>query len=127
MNLTKKVLITDQEELLDMGLNCHVMKPPPKHTIKLECEILIDDIEKLANCGLITAEPSFKADITSEASKTRGQFHIKILKRRHIDAAKQLRADPSITIRRADKAASLVIIDTDEYLQKMDSILNDKT
>ena len=127
INLTQKVLTTDQDELLDMGLNCHVMKPPQKHAKKLECEILIDDIEKLVKRGLINTEPSFKTDITSEASKTRGQCNSKILQKRHIDAAKQLRADPSITIRRADKASSLVIIDTDEYLQKMDSILNDKT
>ncbi|XP_076049331.1 uncharacterized protein LOC143030008 [Oratosquilla oratoria] len=86
-NLTSKTLTTDQEELLNMGLNCHIMKPPSKYEKRLECEILIDD--------------------------------------RHIEAAKQLRSDPNITIRRADKTAAYVLIETDEYLQKLDQILGD--
>ncbi|XP_063887640.1 uncharacterized protein LOC135115080 [Scylla paramamosain] len=42
-----------------------------------------------------------------------------------MEAAKQLKADPDITIRRADKASTYVLIDTPEYLQKMDEILSD--
>ncbi|XP_076037031.1 uncharacterized protein LOC143022617 [Oratosquilla oratoria] len=47
------------------------------------------------------------------------------VRRRHIEAANQLRADPNITIRRADKTAAYVLIETDEYLQKLDQILGD--
>ncbi|XP_076057234.1 uncharacterized protein LOC143034771 [Oratosquilla oratoria] len=72
-----------------------------------------------------TVEPPFKTEVISEASKTRGNFKSKVLEKKHIEAAKELRADPNITIRRADKAATFVLIDTEEYLQKLDQILGD--
>ncbi len=42
INLTKKTLTADQEELLDMGLNCHIMSKPRKFRKRLECEILLE-------------------------------------------------------------------------------------
>ncbi|KAK3893648.1 hypothetical protein Pcinc_002561 [Petrolisthes cinctipes] len=48
-----------------------------------------------------------------------------ILKRSHVEAAKNLLADPDITVRRADKSASFVFMDTKEYYEKMDPILSD--
>ena len=125
INLTHKEISKDQEELLNMGLNCHIMSKPKKFQKRIECEILIDDIERLAKKGEVAAEPTYKQEILAEANKTRGNFNSNIIERRHIDAAKQLKADSSITIRRADKAATYVIIDTAEYHQKIDDILSD--
>ncbi|XP_076069748.1 uncharacterized protein LOC143041624 [Oratosquilla oratoria] len=42
-------------------------------------------------------------------------------------AAKQLKKDPDITIRKADKTAAYVLMNTSEYLDKMDTILSDET
>ena len=61
----------------------------------------------------------------TESTKARGHYNSSILEKRHVDAAKELRSDPNITIRRADKAAAYVLIDTSEYLDKIDSILSD--
>ena len=127
INLTNKEVTRDQEELLNMGLNCHTMSKPKKFQKRIECEILIDDIEKLTKKGEVITEPTFKQEILAEATKTRGSFNSNIIERRHIDAAKQLKADSSITIRRADKAATYVLIDTSEYLQKIDEILSDSS
>ena len=127
INLTNKTLTSAQEEILNMGLNCHIMSKPAKFQKRIECEVLIDDVEKLATQGKITIEPTFKQEITTEAAKTRGHFNSQVLRRTHIEAAKELRADPDITVRRADKTASYVIIETAEYLQKLDSILQDET
>ena len=110
INLTNKPLTPAQEEILNMGLNCHIMSKPTKFQKRIECEMLIGEVEKLATQGKVTVEPTFKQEITTEAAKTRGNFNSQVLKRNHIEAAKELRADPEITIRRADKTASYVII-----------------
>ncbi|XP_076041916.1 uncharacterized protein LOC143025791 [Oratosquilla oratoria] len=67
------------------------------------------DLHKLANDG------------------KRGNHNSRILKRRHKEAAKQLREDASITIRRADKAAIFVLIPTDEYTGKLETLLADES
>ncbi|XP_076030438.1 uncharacterized protein LOC143018738 [Oratosquilla oratoria] len=51
----------------------------------------------------------------------------KLINKRHLDAAKALREDPSITIRRADKADLYVLLPSSEYLEKIDSILKDES
>ncbi|KAG0701615.1 hypothetical protein GWK47_002903 [Chionoecetes opilio] len=110
-----------------MGLNCHMMSKPKKFQKRIECEVLIDDVEKLEKKGDVTIDPAFKQEIIAEASKTRGNYRSSIVERKHIDAAKELTSDPDITIRRADKAAAYVIINTSEYLNKIDDILSDTT
>ena len=87
-NLTDKSLTSDQEELLNFGLNCHIMKAPQKHCKRLECEILIDNVENLVRQNKVTVEPPFKTEVIAEASKRRGSFNSTILEKRHIEAAK---------------------------------------
>ena len=127
VNLTSKSLTSDQEELLNLGLNCHMLSKPRKFQKRTECEILLDDVERLVSKGDVTIESTFKQEVIAEASKTRGSHKSKIVEKRHIDAAKQLKSDLNITIRRADKAATFVIINTSEYHEKIDSILSDNT
>ncbi|XP_050704115.1 uncharacterized protein LOC126989586 [Eriocheir sinensis] len=103
------------------------MSKPRKFQKRLECEVLLDDAERLAKKGEITIEPTFKQEVIAEAGKTRGHYNSKIIESRHRDAAKQLKADHNITIRKADKAATYVIMETSEYLQKIDDILNETT
>ncbi|KAK3877377.1 hypothetical protein Pcinc_017910 [Petrolisthes cinctipes] len=81
----------------------------------------------LAKRGEVTVSPTFKQEITAEAYKTRGSYNSEIIEKRHIEAAKQLKADKNITIRKSDKAATYVIMDTSEYLTKLDTILGDET
>lgn len=50
----------------------------------------------------------------------------KITEKRHIEAAKQLKADPDTPVRNSDKAATFVLMITSEYLGKINAVLNDK-
>ena len=72
-------------------------------------------------------DEGIKEELLREARVQRGHHRSHLLKKRHRDAAKTLRQDSNITIRRADKAACFVIIPTDEYLTKIDNILSDET
>ncbi|MPD05719.1 hypothetical protein E2C01_101479 [Portunus trituberculatus] len=90
INLTSKQLTSDQEQLLNMELNCHILSRPRKFQKHTECEILLDDVNCLACRGEVTVEPTFKQAIIAEASKTKGSYNSIVIEKRHIEAAKLL-------------------------------------
>ncbi|KAK4315552.1 hypothetical protein Pmani_013243 [Petrolisthes manimaculis] len=91
---------------------------PRKFPKRVKCEILLEDVENFEKKGDVIigiVAPTFKQELVSEASKSRGSFNSNIIEKRHIEAAEQLMADPDTTIRRVDKASTYVLIITEEY------------
>ncbi|KAK3886976.1 hypothetical protein Pcinc_008858 [Petrolisthes cinctipes] len=80
VNLTNTTLTPDQQDLLNMGLNCHYMTKPKPHRKRLEMEILLDDIHQLEKNGKITTSTALQPTLLAEAAKTRGVYHSKLLK-----------------------------------------------
>ena len=70
-------------------------------------------------------DEGIREELQREARVERGHHRSSIIKRRHLNAAKNLKKDTSITVRRADKAACYVLIPTDEYNSKVNRILSD--
>ncbi|XP_076047378.1 uncharacterized protein LOC143028910 [Oratosquilla oratoria] len=106
--------------------NIKYPRPTKRHSKKrIECELLLDDVEELVERGEITMEPTFKHEVIAEAGKSRGNYRGSIIDQKHIRLAKYLVSDTEITIRKADKTASYVLMDTAEYLNKIDTILSD--
>ncbi|KAK3886674.1 hypothetical protein Pcinc_009191 [Petrolisthes cinctipes] len=101
------------------------MSKPKKHQKRVECEVLIDNVENLARKGEVTVKSTFKQEIVAKASKTRGHFNSSIINRRHNEAVKQLSSDDTINIRKAVKNATYVLMNTSEYFNKIDAILAD--
>ena len=120
-------LTQDQEELLNFGLNCHFNVKPRKHRKRIELEVLLDNIHSLEKAGKVTTTTDLQSHLITEASKERGPFRSSLVHQRHIEAAKQLKSNENIIIRRADKTAAFVIMRKEEYLNKMDNILSDTT
>ncbi|KAK3892260.1 hypothetical protein Pcinc_003881 [Petrolisthes cinctipes] len=79
VNLTNTTLTPDQQDLLNMGLNCHYMTKPKPHRKRLEMEILLDDIHQLEKNGKITTSTALQPTLLAEAAKTRGVYHSKLL------------------------------------------------
>ena len=128
INLSDVELSAAQEELLDLGLNCHILSKPRPHEKRLEIEVLLDDIQQLEKKKTITTTgPALQAELLAEAGKRRGHHKSSILRPELKEAAKQLRNNKDITVRRADKASAYVILPTEEYLQKLDVLLDDAT
>ena len=50
-----------------------------------------------------------------------------MLRREHVITIKNLKSDPSIVITRADKGNGAVVMDKQEYVDKMMTILSDET
>ena len=72
-------------------------------------------------------KPTLVQEILAESAKVRGKFTSDIVKKEHVKAAKDLKAMHDITIRKADKASAYVLIDTSEYLTKINTILSDES
>ena len=128
INLVPDLTLTDdQKDLLNLGLNCHYMSRTNPTRKRLELEVLLDDLHKLRQKGDVEVDPELPAALVAESAISRGSSRSGLIHRRHIDAAKALKENDNIIIRRADKASMFVILPKDEYLNKMDTILEDQS
>ena len=125
INLTDVNLTPNQKRLLNLGLNCHIQKKTSLHHKRMEIETLIEDIQELQKKRKITTSPNLIAELVAESGRQRGSTRSKLLDKDLVSAAKELRENENIIIRKADKTAVYVLMPRDEYLQKMETILND--
>ena len=129
LNLSSKSLTDDQKKLLNMGTNCHISSKFDPLQKSLELEQLYCSVMKLQEQGVATVNPAIRDQLRSENTKCR-KFNNNtkpIMTNALKNAAKELRNDPNIVVRKADKANIYVILDKNEYKQKLDSILRDES
>ena len=92
---------------------------------RLKVQVLLGDIHKLKDQGVMSASDYLRLLILAEAitkrDSTKSSFMTKELK----EAAKRLHKNQDITIRRADKTDTFILINTDEYRSKLNTILSD--
>ena len=126
VNLSNVTLTDDQKELLNLGLNyaysprfCALKK-------QAELEVLFQDICRLKAANKISVNPYIQLQLQAESTRNR----IRLKKKPsplHIlnQAAKELRENQEIIIRRADKAQIFVVMNKNDYLDKVDTVLSD--
>ena len=128
INLTEYTPTPDEVELLQLGLNCHYADRPKPIIKRLEVEVLIDSLTSLERQGKLELRDPLKPLLLAEALTDRAPTHHHSLMSRDLRAAaKHLKQQEGITVRRADKTPALVLIDTDTYRDKLDTILSDET
>ena len=128
INLTSYTPDHEEEALLQLGLNCHYATKPCPRTKRLEIEVLLDNINRLEKEKKVTPSDSLRPLLLAEALTSRQPDHHKTFMTKDLrNAAKKLKSANGITIRRADKTPALVLINTEEYHQKLDAILADDT
>ena len=128
INLTEYVPNHDEEALLQLGLNCHYSTKPCPRTKRLEIEVLLDSITNLEKERKVHLTDSLRPLLLAEALTSRHPEHHKSLLTKEMkEAAKKLKSTNGITVRRADKTPALVLINTEEYHNKLDLILADDT
>ena len=116
-----------QKEFLNLGLKCHFQSRNDVIEKKTSIEMLYEDIERLEKEGKVTVNQALRDRLIGESAKLRGNGQSKLLTEELREAAKQLRENSDIVIRRADKTSTYVILDNDTYLKKMEDLLSDKT
>ncbi|XP_076061571.1 uncharacterized protein LOC143037323 [Oratosquilla oratoria] len=85
------------------------------------------DIIKLERNKKVTTSPDLQAEIIREANTSRGHFRSSLLSPELKAAAKELKDDDAIVIRRVDKSSIFVILDKEDYMNKLMNILGDTT
>ncbi|XP_068229577.1 uncharacterized protein [Palaemon carinicauda] len=90
-------------------------------------ELLIDSILNLQECGALRMTDALHPLLLAEALTDRGRYSSGIVSKEIRAAAKELKRVAGVTVRRADKTAAFVLINTQEYHKKLDAILADLT
>ena len=127
INLSNRELSSDEVEFLNMGLNCHVYSRFDTYKKKVELELLYSDLLNLEKNKVVDLDKNLKDQLRGESTKCRGNTNSNILTPKLRAAAQGLRNDESIVIRKADKSNMYVIMNRDEYKEKLDDILKDDT
>ena len=127
INLSNVDLTNEQKKLLNLGLNCHYIRKPHRDEKRIQTEILIEKLQKLHEDSKIAMKPECIPELIGEANRNRGKFYSKIMIREMKQAAKKLKENSEIIIRKADKAALYVVVNRSEYNEKLDRILSDTT
>ena len=128
VNLTSYNPDPDEEALLQLGLNCHLADKHHPRKKRLEIEILIDNLLNLEKSKKVVLSDSLRPLLLAEALTDRQQARRSSIANQDLrNAAKKLKTADGITVRRADKTPALVLINTEDYHQKLDDILADET
>ncbi|XP_076030410.1 uncharacterized protein LOC143018709 [Oratosquilla oratoria] len=127
LNLSSITLTEMQRKFLNLGLNCHYISRPSPLAKRIELEMLIDDIQRLEREKKVTTHPDLQAEFIREANTSRGHTRSSLLTPELRAAAKELKDNNNIVIRRADKSPIFVLLDKEDYLSKMSLILDDTT
>ena len=127
INLSELELTEDQKEFLNLGLKCPYIRKPHSENKRINTEILIDRLLDLQAQQKVLLSPTVIHDLVGESGIDRNVYFSKIVDKRMREAAKSLRDDPSIIIRKADKSSVYVIMNRSQYNEKMNVILGDET
>ncbi|XP_076054504.1 uncharacterized protein LOC143033200 [Oratosquilla oratoria] len=125
INLTSYEPTPDQIKLLNLGLNCHVLKKPRRHQKRVEIEVLLENIYALEHDGKVSISPNLSVELLAEAGKSRDPYKSRLIDTSLKKATRKLPENEDNVIGRANKSAMFVLLPKFEYLQKMDMILED--
>ena len=127
INLSSFHIDEETINILQMGLNCH-LKSKFKHNNKLiEIEKLYNSINNHVSNDKIEIDniDYFKTKLKHFGIQNKRDFSKDVLSKDEYKKLKTLTQNKELTIRKADKSNTIVIVDTSTYLQKIDHILSD--
>ena len=127
VNLSDFSLSADQKEFLNLGLNCHYTPKFKRSEKTAELEMLYRNLCDLHKNGKINMNPDVKEQLQAESTKQRASGRGSLLTPELRRAAKELRENEDIVIRRADKSDIFVILNRSDYLEKVETLLQDSS
>ena len=127
INLSSYTPTDAEKEFLQLGLNCHIKPTFDQMKKKVELELLYCDLLSLQTNNEVTVTNDLKDQLRAEGTRCRDNTNSALLTPEMKNAAKSLRNNPDICIRKSDKSNVYVIINKEEYLQKLNTIVSDTT
>ena len=125
INLSNTVLSDEQREFLNLGLNYHIQPKYSKIEKSTNIEILFQDLLQLEKDKTINIGPNLIDQLRCEATKHRNPPYKTKLTPKLRQAARELKENKNIVIKKADKSSTYVILNYEEYIQKLNTILSD--
>ena len=127
INLSDYNLSPEEKEFLNLGLNCHLQPKYDKIHKQVELEILYQNLVQLEARNVISLKPELTDQLRSEGTKHRNPKYTSVLTPSLRNAAKSLKNNNDIMIRKADKSSTYVIMNKQEYIDKLNDILSDES
>ena len=127
INLSNYKLTPDETQFLNLGLNCHLQPKYDKVHKQVELEVLYQNLLQLEKKGTISVKPELADQLRSEGTKHRNTKFKSLLTPALKNAAKNLKNNSDIVIRKADKSSTYVVMNKNEYINKINEILSDHT
>ena len=127
INLSKRKLTENEKEILSFGLNFALPKMKIDYVLHyFHFEKFVTSLKKL-NCSNFTDVAQGIASVAHNSFKDFPDFKVAFpkLTKKFFDALKSLQSDKSIIITRPDKGRGTVVLDKNEYISKVEEILND--
>ena len=125
LNLSNYQLSPVEEEFLNLGLNLHIQSKYDKLHKHVQMELLYQNLVKMEKDQKIVTNPRLKELMSAEATKHRNVKHKSIITPELKTAAKNLKSNDDLIIRKADKTSIYVLLNKNDYISKIDDILKD--
>ena len=127
INLSDHQLTNLEEEFLNLGLNYHLQPKYDKLHKETELEVLYNNLIDLEKENKIAINPRIVDLLAAESSKHRNAHFVSKVTPQLREAAKSLRNNPNLIIRKAEKSSVYVLMNRGDYLDKLNAILSDNT
>ena len=127
INLSNHDLTTTEIEFLNLGTNYHIQPKYDRLHKATELEALYNQLTELEANKTISVNPKLVSQLAAESSKHRNPKYTSTVNPQLRNAAKSLKENPNLVIRKADKSSIYVLLDKAEYLDKLDDILSDSS
>ena len=125
VNLSNYEPTKEQKEFLNLGLNYHIQPKYNKIEKSTQLEILYQDLLKLEGEQKLNIHPNLTDQLRNEATKHRNtNYHKSKLTSTLRKAARELYENQDIIIKKADKSSSYVILNRNEYIDKLNTLIN---
>ena len=125
LNLSSYVLSPLEEDFLNLGLNFHIQRKYDRLDKQVQIELLYQNLLKMESCKKLTINPRLRELLSAETTKHRNKHHKSVISQELKEAAKKLKMNENLVIRRGDKTSIYVLIDKDDYLIKIKDIIRD--
>ena len=127
LNFSNYQLSSIERDFLNLGLNCHIQPKYDRLQKQTEIETLYQSLLHLEEKKEISIKQELADQLRSESTKHRNTKHHSILTPPLREAAHTLKNNNDIVIRKADKSSVYVILNKNEYIEKLNVILADTT
>ena len=117
INLSNYKLTPDEMQFLNLGLNCHLQPKYDKVHKQVELEVLYQNLLQLEKKGTISVKPELADQLRSEGTKHRNTKFKSLLTPALKNAAKNLKNNIDIVIRKADRSSAYVVMNKKRVYQ----------